>query len=216
MRFIAALLAFLALVAGGNMALAHGPEGHGGKRDDSAVAGAPAGQSESETAAAASKPSAASPGAPGGVAGADQGDAQSEPDWGIGDALRAFHPASVHFPIAFFLLAGLLEAFAVARSRPGLHSTVDILVVAGAIGAGLAAMFGWIHTGLWFGGDLAMQWHRWTGTGIALAGFAGLVAVRGHNRAALRVLLAGLCVALLLQGYWGGELAHGPNHLGAH
>lgn len=132
---------------------------------------------------------------------------------GLGDVLRALHPATVHFPIAFFLLAGVLEAMALARRRSEYLATVDILVITGAIGAVLAALFGWIHTGLWLGGDASMQWHRWTGTGVALAGIAMLIWLRRQNRRALRASLALVCVALLAQGYWGGELAHGPNHL---
>ena len=127
--------------------------------------------------------------------------------------LRSLHPATVHFPIAFFLLAGLLETLAVFRRRGGFGSSVDVLIVAGTVGAVVATIFGWIHTGVWFGGDAPMQWHRWTGTGVAFAGLALLPAMRFKSRGLLRVLLACVCGALVLQGYLGGELAHGSNHL---
>lgn len=127
--------------------------------------------------------------------------------------LRGLHPATVHFPIAFFLLAGLLETLAIFRHRGSFGSSVDVLIVAGTVGAVVATIFGWIHTGAWLGGDASMQWHRWTGTGVAFAGLALLPAMRFKSRGVLRVLLACVCGALVLQGYLGGELAHGSNHL---
>ena len=78
----------------------------------------------------------------------------------------------------------------------------------------LAALFEWIHTGLWYGGDAAMQWHRWTGTALALIAPLAAWLVSRDNRTPLRILLFGIAGAVLVQGYLGGELAHGPNHLG--
>ncbi len=127
--------------------------------------------------------------------------------------LRGLHPATVHFPIAFFLLAGLLETLAISRQRDSFRSSVDVLIVAGTVGAVFATIFGWVHTGAWLGGDAPMQWHRWTGTGVAFAGLALLPAMRFKSRGPLRILLACVCSALVLQGYLGGELAHGSNHL---
>lgn len=132
---------------------------------------------------------------------------------GIGDVLKTLHPATVHFPIAFFLLAGLLEFLALARKGPEYSATTNILIIAGTIGAWVATLFGWIHTGLWFGGEDSMHWHRWIGSGVALMGLAMLLLLRRKKRSAVRLLLAMVCIALLAQGYWGGELAHGPNHL---
>ncbi len=207
--WLAVALAFFVLVAGAGVALAHGPEGHHGK----GAASTPAAEAPAEGVEASGSTMVtgeeADPTAPAQAA----HPAHVEPAGELGDVLRALHPATVHFPIAFFLFAGLLEILALARKRPAWFATVDILMLAGAIGAILAALFGWIHTGFWLGGDLAMQWHRWTGTGIALAGLVALVALRRESRALVRAVLAVICVALLLQGFWGGELAHGPNHL---
>ena len=59
-----------------------------------------------------------------------------------------------------------------------------------------------------------MQWHRWTGTGLAVAAPVVAILSMRTNRWPFRILLLATTLALLAQGYWGGELAHGPNHLG--
>ena len=59
-----------------------------------------------------------------------------------------------------------------------------------------------------------MQWHRWTGTALAIAAILAVPLERRTNRWPFRCLLFLIAAALLAQGYWGGELAHGPNHLG--
>ncbi|MEX0341632.1 MAG: DUF2231 domain-containing protein [Erythrobacter sp.] len=128
--------------------------------------------------------------------------------------LENLHPFTVHFPIALLLVAAMVEAIAIVRPSERLRAAVDVMVVAGAIGAAFAAVFGWIHTGLWFGGDSAMHWHRWLGCGVALCSiWAAAAARRAGSRTVLRMLLAVIAAALLWQGYLGGELAHGPGHL---
>ncbi len=135
---------------------------------------------------------------------------------GLLAVIQKLHPATVHFPIALFLMAALTEIIAIARPSQGLSAAVRIMIYGGAAGAILAASFGWIHTGIWFGGDTNMQIHRWTGTAIAIAGviLASLASRKKTGRLALRVTLFGIAGAIFIQGYLGGELANGPNHLG--
>lgn len=133
-----------------------------------------------------------------------------------GSILTKLHPATVHFPIALLLMAAATEAFAALRSADanGLYRAVNVMVWGGAIGAVVAAIFGWIHTGLWFGGGTTIQLHRWTGTSIAAISLGAAAISGATNRTALRFVLGFLTLAIFAQGYWGGELAHGPNHLG--
>ncbi|MHA6332616.1 DUF2231 domain-containing protein [Qipengyuania sp. CAU 1752] len=125
------------------------------------------------------------------------------------------HPATVHFPIALFIVAGMVEALNMRRRRERLSAAVDVMVVAGALGAVIAATFGWVHTGLWLGGDAAMNWHRWIGTGLALVGaLAAWLAIRDGGRTGLRIALLLLVAGAAVQGYLGGEISHGVGHLG--
>lgn len=130
--------------------------------------------------------------------------------------LKRLHPATVHFPVALFLMAAVTELLLIRRPQADMRPAIGIMIYGGAAGAVIAALFGWIHTGLWFGGDAVMQVHRWNGTALAVAGviLAAIAARTTRRRGALRIMLFVIAGAVLLQGYLGGELAHGPNHLG--
>ncbi|MEW4467005.1 DUF2231 domain-containing protein [Parasphingorhabdus sp. JC815] len=144
------------------------------------------------------------------------GHVAGEGDRGVVGVLKALHPATVHFPIALFLMAALTELVIIARKGTGLEPAVRVLVYGGAAGAVVSAIFGWIHTGLWFGGDAAMQVHRWNGMLIAVLGLAmAYLASRAlANRTPLRAAIFAMAALVLVQGFLGGELAHGANHLG--
>ena len=128
------------------------------------------------------------------------------------------HPATVHFPIALLILAALLELAGVLRSQWRNDRAVTMLAGAGAVGGLIAAGFGWFHTGAWFGGDQTMVWHRAIGSLLApAAGLTAWLSAASHdNRRAVRICLIVLAGAVVLQGYLGGELAHGAGHLWRH
>lgn len=130
--------------------------------------------------------------------------------------IKKLHPATIHFPIALFLMAALAELFVMAGRGGGIEPAVRVLIYGGAVGAVVAALFGWIHTGLWFGGDTVMQLHRWNGMLIAALGLAlALLASKPRDgRTLLRTGLFSMAALILFQGFLGGELAHGPEHLG--
>ena len=139
-----------------------------------------------------------------------------ESETGVMAVLKKLHPATIHFPIALFFMAAATELFVMRRKGAGLESAVRVLVYGGAIGAVVAVLFGWIHTGLWFGGDTVMQVHRWTGMLIAVLGIAMayLASRPSQSRAWLRASIFSMAALVLIQGFLGGELAHGPDHLG--
>lgn len=102
------------------------------------------------------------------------------------------------------------------RPALGLETTVRFLISGGAAGALTAALLGWFAAG-WRLEDRSetLGLHRWNGTAIAaVALVATWLAFRARNRTLLRIVLAVLAVALVLQGYLGGEMVFGPNHLG--
>lgn len=132
------------------------------------------------------------------------------------DLLGRLHPALVHFPVALFLIAGLAELLLLMRPASGLEPTVRFLIYTGAAGGMVAASLGWFAAGFRLSDrSETLGLHRWTGTGIALAGVVAAIVVyrTESSRILLRLLLAGLAIALIFQGYWGGELSLGPNHL---
>lgn len=207
MNSVLRLFASLALILSASVAFAHGDEKHGEDANrpaaTTAVPGQPGHDLEAMGSAAAFDET---------TQGHDAEQGESE---GIVGSLKSLHPASVHFPIALLLMAALTEMFVMSRRTPEREAAVKIMIYGGAAGAVVAALFGWIHTGLWFGGDAVMQLHRWNGMLIAALGLvAAWIAFRNpQSRLALRLTLFPIAALLIAQGYMGGELAHGLNHL---
>lgn len=135
----------------------------------------------------------------------------------FGDFLGRIHPVAVHFPVALLLMAALAELLLLFRPALGLGTTIRFLVGTGAVGAVIAALLGWFAGG-WRFDDRSetLALHRWNGTGIAVVSLlAWWLATRvQENRAGPRLALAALVIGLIAQGYWGGEMVFGPNHLG--
>lgn len=134
----------------------------------------------------------------------------------VGDFLGRLHPLAAHFPVALLLMAALAEILLLMRPALGLETTVRFLVAGGAVGAGIAALLGWFAGG-WRLDDRSetLGLHRWNGTVIAaVAGIAAWLAFRSAGRTRLRIALALLAAGILFQGYLGGEMVFGPNHLG--
>jgi uncharacterized membrane protein len=202
------LFVSLALILSATVAFPHGDEKHGEESKRPAVTAAvhaqPGHDMEAMGRAAVSNET---------TQGHDAEQVESE---GITGALKSLHPATVHFPIALFLMAALTELFVLSRPTPEREAAVRIMLYGGAAGGIVAVLFGWIHTGLWFGGDTLMQLHRWNGMLIAVVGLtAAWVAHRERKpRLILRLLLFPIAALLIVQGFLGGELAHGINHLG--
>lgn len=132
------------------------------------------------------------------------------------DWLGRTHPFIVHFPIAFFP-AALFTAI-VGRRRPAFIKPVQFLVLTGGVIAPLAALFGWFNGGWSLADtDAVMALHRWLGTAIGVGGL-GLAIWAWRQPAADRSIgmIAALTVitaAILAQGWLGGAMIHGIDHL---
>lgn len=191
------LMVALLMLAVGQPLMAHGKESHGTEVENPTVNGMPAAGDKigaSQNALDRDRP-------------VSQHEVTDTSIW------TSLHPAMVHFPIGLLLAATLAELIGLARPSNRLTAAVSVLTWGGAAGAVVAVIFGWIHTGLWLGGDATMHWHRWTGTGLAVAAIAAVVLERRSDRRSFRVMLLLIAAVLCAQGYWSGELAHGPNHL---
>lgn len=132
------------------------------------------------------------------------------------DLIGRLHPMAVHFPLALFPIAWI--ALILGRRRGDAEPLIrSLIIVAGAAGA-IAAALGWINGGFSLvDSDPLLLWHRWIGTVLGIAGAAvALWAWRrssaAHSRAMIWVLGAFTAV-LLAQGWLGGALVHGADHL---
>jgi uncharacterized membrane protein len=133
------------------------------------------------------------------------------------DWIGRIHPFAVHFPLALFPVAWV--ALLLARRRRGRpDDTVRaLIVVAGTAGAG-AALLGWINGGWSLSDpDPILRAHRWLGTLLGLAGGGAAAWVWRRSAAAdthaMIWLVGALTLALLVQGWLGGALIHGIDHL---
>ena len=132
------------------------------------------------------------------------------------DWLGRFHPIIVHFPIAFFPAA--LFTAVVGRRRPAFSAPVQFLIVAGGIIAPISALLGWFNGGwIAWDADPLLAVHRWLGTGIGLGGL--LLAIWAWKRpwedrgAGMILALTLMTLAIAAQGWFGGALVHGAEHL---
>lgn len=132
------------------------------------------------------------------------------------DWLGRLHPIIVHFPIAFFP-AALFTAI-VGRRRPAFGAPVQFLVVAGGIIAPVSALLGWFNAGFSLtDSDPLMAVHRCLGTGIGAGGLVlGVWAWRRpweDRGAGMIVALTLMTAAIVAQGWFGGALVHGIDHM---
>lgn len=132
------------------------------------------------------------------------------------DWLGRTHPVIVHFPIAFFPAA--LFTAVVGRRRPGFATPVQFLVVAGGIIAPISALLGWFNGGFSMSdADPLMMAHRWLGSAIGVGGLAlGIWAWRRpweDRGAGMIAALTAMTIAIAVQGWFGGALVHGIDHM---
>lgn len=132
------------------------------------------------------------------------------------DWLGRLHPIIIHFPIAFFPAA--LFTAVVGRRRPAFGKPVQFLVMAGGLIAPVAMVLGWFTGGLTLTDtDPLLRVHRWLGTAIGLSGLA--LAIWAWKRPeedrqpGMILALAGITAAIIVQGWFGGALVHGIDHM---
>lgn len=134
----------------------------------------------------------------------------------FGDWLGRLHPIVIHFPLAFFP-AALFTAI-VGRRRPAFAKPVQFLVVTGGIIAPIAMVLGWLTGGLTLTDtDPLLRVHRWLGTAIGIFGLALAIWAwkrpEEDRRPVMILALAGITAAIIVQGWFGGALVHGIDHM---
>lgn len=132
------------------------------------------------------------------------------------DWLGRLHPVIVHFPIAFFPAA--LFTAVIGRRKPAFAAPVQFLAVAGGIIGPIAALLGWFDGGFDIAADdWLLSFHRWLGTGIGVGAIGlGIWAWRKPEASRGTAMIAGLAVitvAIVIQGWFGGAMVHGIDHM---
>ena len=124
------------------------------------------------------------------------------------------HPFAVHFPIALFPISWLALLF--ARRRGDRIDVIRSLIVVCGFSSAAAALLGWPNGG-GPGAETVFAIHRWLGTALGVAGLGiGVAALRSTTASGSRAMLWTLGIAtlaILVQGWLGGALVHGVDHL---
>ena len=140
------------------------------------------------------------------------------------DAVRfigRFHPLALHLPIAFLVLAPLLEASRLFPRAAWLADFAAPVLLIAAVTAFLTVTLGlMLASGEGHSGALVNQ-HRWGGVAVAALAalaFAARVTLEAKPRSraacgAYGGLLASTCVVLMVTAHAGGALVHGPGYL---
>ena len=136
------------------------------------------------------------------------------------DFLGHLHPLAVHFPVGLLLFAAVLELFTLksfhSKLRPGIHA----LILAGAVTAIIAAVFGLLQAQTGDYGENALSIHQWTGIGTAVLGLLSLLLLRRALKTlnttrsfVYRAAIFSTAIAVTVAGHFGASLTHGSDYL---
>jgi uncharacterized membrane protein len=133
-----------------------------------------------------------------------------------------FHVVLIHFPVAFIIVAAMVEAWNFLRPSAVVTSLGRMCLVLGAVAAIPAAALGWIHALDGFPGPCSDPMsiaglHRWIGTAVgviapAVAIFSERDARRGKRSPILRWAILVLAALVGVAGHFGGLLTHGSGY----
>ncbi|MGH9339148.1 MAG: c-type cytochrome domain-containing protein [Acidobacteriota bacterium] len=128
-----------------------------------------------------------------------------------------FHPVVVHFPIAFLILAALLEALSFFTRSASLRPAIVLILGLGAASALLAAVEGYLLSLSGGYEESTIFWHMWLGFSVAGGAVLALALKLLRSWVSYPILygavLAITAGMLMPVGHLGATLTHGPGYL---
>ena len=127
--------------------------------------------------------------------------------------LGKFHPLFIHLPIGFLLLLALLEWLVLCPGWKELATANRVILLLTIPASLVSVICGWLLAANGGYDANALFWHRWLGTGVAVATILlWVIRQRGWMTAYRRSLFATL-VLLTIASHFGGSLTHGSDYL---
>ncbi len=135
--------------------------------------------------------------------------------------LAPFHSVTVHLPIGFVLLAGILDFYYLLRPSTELRKAVTLVIILSAASAVLVAGLGVLRASGGGYDEATIEKHRAFGIGVAavtcVMALVDVLAYRGNGkpylRAVYRTLLIVSLILIGIAGHQGGNLTHGSKYL---
>ena len=133
------------------------------------------------------------------------------------DLMAPFHPALVHFPLAFSILACVFLFLRLKQPEVWLPP-LRLLLGLAAISVVLAATSGWAAADAAYYSDETVFWHRWLGVAGGCCLILSAILIRRPLSQKLelscRALIILAAILLALAGHEGGLLVFGADHFG--
>lgn len=127
------------------------------------------------------------------------------------------HPLLLHFPVVLLILYGIWTLFIPKKAIDPLYrqQVGDWLLLLSAISALATALMGLFLSKEEGYDKEALQWHKWTGIGVALlAAVWYMVRSKVDRMKPVAVSLATLClIGIIFTGHQGAGITHGQNFL---
>lgn len=124
-----------------------------------------------------------------------------------------FHPLLVHLPIGILAALAALELFAGFPRFKNAASSAGLLLALAVPLALATAICGWLLSLAGGYDDDLLAWHKWLGTGTAVAAVVTAIFFQRGKIIAYRVSLFITVGLLMAAGHLGGSLTHGSDYL---
>jgi hypothetical protein len=127
--------------------------------------------------------------------------------------LGRFHPLLVHLPIGMLAAVAALELLACLPRYKNVSASAGFLLAFAVPLAVVTAICGWLLSLAGGYDDTLLAWHKWLGTGTAVAAVVTAIFFQRGKVIAYRVSLFTTVGLLMAAGHFGGSLTHGSDYL---
>ncbi|MGH2623911.1 MAG: c-type cytochrome domain-containing protein, partial [Sphingobacterium sp.] len=135
--------------------------------------------------------------------------------------LGKLHPLLVHFPVALFVIAGIMELAKIRLFNSALRTGINWLIYIATAGAISAVLLGLLLAQTETYGGENFEWHKWAGIITAICAVITSIFLWLSSRSIkktttvvfYRLALFITVLGIFITGHYGGSLTHGQDYL---